>query len=132
MSRPANRGTITDMGDVPSSMSWNDDADPPAGIGLSFRTVGPDLVIEVSGELDLASAPALLDRLEAALDLAQGTTVTLDLADLDFVDSSGLHALDRARILVGERAMAFALASVPDGARRVLEVSSMEQLFEYR
>jgi anti-anti-sigma factor len=44
------------------------------------------------GELDLATVPAL----EAALDTLAGQgPLTLDLAELTFIDSSGLHAIMR-------------------------------------
>lgn len=47
--------------------------------------------IELVGELDLSVAGRLRDRLE---DLAQpGAAVTLDLSQLDFIDSSGINVI---------------------------------------
>jgi anti-anti-sigma factor len=48
----------------------------------------------LTGELDLASAPALGDRL-ARLG-AEEEAVRLDLSRLEFIDSTGLHTLVRA------------------------------------
>ena len=47
--------------------------------------------LRVSGELDIATAP----RLATALDdeVRPGTRVTLDLADLAFIDAAGLRVL---------------------------------------
>src|SRR5918998_1013135 len=49
-------------------------------------------VIEVAGELDLASAPALAARVDAAR-AAHARRVLVDLGALDFCDSTGLRAL---------------------------------------
>ena len=45
----------------------------------------------VSGELDIATAPQLATALEG--ELRPGTRVTLDLADLTFIDAAGLRVL---------------------------------------
>jgi anti-sigma B factor antagonist len=47
--------------------------------------------VHLSGELDLAAAPALKDALREAQNQAQ--VVVLDLRDLTFMDSSGIHAI---------------------------------------
>ena len=49
-------------------------------------------VVSVTGELDLASAPALEDPLLAACDHADGP-VAVDLARCGFIDLRGLHVL---------------------------------------
>jgi anti-anti-sigma factor len=48
----------------------------------------------LTGELDLASAPAFEDRLGQLAD--EEAPVRLDLSRLEFIDSTGLHALIRA------------------------------------
>jgi anti-anti-sigma factor len=51
---------------------------------------GAEQGLRLTGELDIASAP----KLRAACESLDGTgQVTLDLAELTFIDSSGLHAL---------------------------------------
>jgi anti-sigma B factor antagonist len=49
------------------------------------------LRLVISGELDLAVAEMFRDRLRVLRD--QGYAVRLDLAELDFIDSSGMRAL---------------------------------------
>ena len=72
------------------------------------------------GELDLSTAP----RLKAALDgLPQGS-VTLDLAGLTFIDSSGLHAIMRfASSANGNGPLT--LANPPAFVSRLLEIIEM-------
>lgn len=55
---------------------------------------GETVVVEASGELDLSVAKAFEDELRKAL--SNGTSaVVLDLAQVTFIDSTGLRALIR-------------------------------------
>src|SRR5947208_7682238 len=58
---------------------------------------GGSLRLSLTGELDLASAPKLADRL-ARLRVRK-SPVRLDLSKLEFIDSTGIHLLIRT---VGE------------------------------
>ena len=53
------------------------------------------VVVALYGELDVADAPAVADALVAVV--AGGPRVVVDLAALDFIDSSGVAALAYAR-----------------------------------
>ena len=50
--------------------------------------------LHLTGDLDIASVPSLDERLAQAR--AGDLSVCLDLSELDFIDSTGLHALIRA------------------------------------
>ncbi|WP_169813934.1 STAS domain-containing protein [Actinomadura kijaniata] len=71
------------------------------GPTLRTRSVrrGGWLVIEVAGELDIATAPILEDELSQATTPVTGrvavTWVALELSGLSFADSSGLNVLIR-------------------------------------
>ena len=58
------------------------------------------LVITVEGELDMATAPALRERLTTATD-AGATALVLDLRQVTFMDSVGLAAILHARSRLG-------------------------------
>src|SRR5436309_158996 len=47
--------------------------------------------LKLTGELDVATAPRLADRLHQLRE--ENQTVVVDLADVEFMDSSGLHVL---------------------------------------
>jgi anti-sigma B factor antagonist len=86
------------------------------------------VTVVVHGELDLASAPALRQELAGLLRL-DVATMTLDLADLSFIDSSGLHALNAIRELATGQGVRLELRALPRHARRVLDITGMGSLF---
>jgi anti-anti-sigma factor len=75
--------------------------------------------IFVIGDLDLASS-AHLDAAVAALD---GTSAVIDLSEVDFIDSSGIHALVRARLSRPD----LQIVAVPASVRRVLDLAGMTE-----
>jgi anti-sigma B factor antagonist len=69
----------------------------PRGIELSEETFEPSgLAITVGGELDIATAPALRDRLAAAIDAGKHRLV-IDLSALTFLDSVALATIVHAK-----------------------------------
>ena len=58
------------------------------GIDLSYQ--GSWLVAKITGELDVASVPAVRIKLEKALAEKTAGGLILDLTDTTFMDSSGL------------------------------------------
>ena len=83
--------------------------------------------IAVSGELDSASAPELL---EAFLELAlsgEAQQMTLDLGRVEFVDSAGLRALIAIEQEAGRRDIALAVIPAPEAVTQLLEVAGVAQ-----
>jgi len=64
----------------------------PRAFGLAVDHADGKTVVKVTGELDLQTAPQLESHL---LRLAGdgASHVTVDMAETDFIDSTGLHAL---------------------------------------
>jgi anti-anti-sigma factor len=68
----------------------NDTSDP--GFGIDAEFVGTEAILKLRGEVDLSTAPELGVFLDRAID--RGTLfVVLDLADLKFMDGSGLRVI---------------------------------------
>ena len=69
----------------------------PRGIQLTEETFDPSgLVLTVSGELDIATAPALRKRLDAAIDAGKHRLV-IDLSAVSFLDSIALATIVHAK-----------------------------------
>jgi anti-sigma B factor antagonist len=85
-------------------------------------------VVTVYGELDVASAPTLRERL---IDLVSGGShmLVLDLEGLDFLDSTGLgaiiSALKRARTNGGD----LRLVCTQSRIRRLFEITALDKAF---
>ncbi len=62
---------------------------------VEVRSEGQATVIAVSGELDLASSPALQEELDRVAS-SDAQLVIIDLRELEFMDSTGLSVLVRA------------------------------------
>ena len=88
----------------------------------------PECLVAVAGELDLASAPALvrelylLERPEAV--------VTLDLRDLSFMDVAGMRVLLEARTVARQAGSCLHILRPGRGASRVLEATGRLDLVE--
>ena len=100
--------------------------EPPLEV-LEARLAGAPGVA-VRGELDLATAPLLAERLEEAIRESRGAFVA-DLSGLGFLDSSGVHALLRALALLGREDRQLALVCPPGPVRRVLAQAGVADMF---
>ena len=100
----------------------------PSGFGFSVVHVDGDVRVAVRGEIDIASSDQLRSALLGLND--QGARqVTVDLTDLDFIDSTGLGALIRVLKHYRERGGDLKLASPTRPVQKVLEITSLDKLF---
>jgi anti-sigma B factor antagonist len=83
--------------------------------------------VRVRGEVDVASIPRMTEALDDAIRESEGAFV-IDLCDVDFLDSSGLSALMRARALLGRDDRALAVICPPGPVRRLFEVAGVTDL----
>jgi anti-sigma B factor antagonist len=91
---------------------------------VEVRNQGRATVIAVSGELDLASSPALqeeLDRLAAS----DSELLIIDLRELDFMDSTGLSVLVRAHQRAEEQGRRLAMVKGPQQVQRLLSLTGV-------
>jgi anti-sigma B factor antagonist len=91
-------------------------------------TIGGASAIALSGELDMETAPQLAEEVEVAVWGTAGAFV-LDLSGLTFLDSSGLHALLRARADLAREDRTLVLVCPRGPARRVLDLASVLDTF---
>ena len=89
---------------------------------------GEALVLRVSGELDLSTAPVLDAAVSAARE-EQGPPVVLDLSGVSFVDSTGIRSLIGAAQALESEGRAFALLSPADAVVRVLDLTDLRVRF---
>ena len=107
-------------------------ADYPIPEAFSVRTEqhGDAAVVVPTGELDLATAPALEDALERAFE-GGSERVVLDLRELEFIDSSGLRTLLTARRRADQARAQFSLVAGHRGLERTLEIAGVHKVFDW-
>jgi anti-anti-sigma factor len=83
-------------------------------------------VLRLRGDLDASTVPDLWRRIDD-LDAATSTTV-LDLADLDFVDSSGIGLLFRLQQRVADHGGMVVARGPSPKVRRLLEMTQLNRV----
>ena len=93
---------------------------------VTVVTTEPEITLELVGEVDLSSVP-IIDAALGGIDEGTGR-VTLDLAGVTFLDSSGLACIGRARSALAAAGRELVLRSPTPPVRRVLDITGMDHL----
>src|SRR3954471_2402953 len=102
----------------------------PEAFSVRVERRGDAAVVVPTGELDLATAPALEASLSRAFtDPAE--RVVLDLRELEFIDSSGLRTLLTARRQADDAGKSFSLVAGHRGLERTLEIAGVHKVFSW-
>lgn len=101
-------------------------------IGPTFETntsqFGSLSVVVVKGDIDAKTAP----RLEAVLAEFSGAHVLVDLDEVDFIDSTGLRTLTRARSLLDSTGGRLVLCTGTGGSvLRTIRLAGLESDFDF-
>jgi len=91
---------------------------------ISKRQRPDRAILELDGELDLVSAPALEEAVLSALQDGSAMVV-LDLRAVSFIDSTGLKAVFSARKAVQERGRQFAVTQGSQQVEHLLQLTRL-------
>jgi anti-anti-sigma factor len=103
-------------------------ADPLFDVHVS--ACGTTWTVVVAGEIDVAVA----DQFEAAIATAIGEaseTVVIDLTALDFIDSSGIHALVRARDHADARRRRLVIVPAAERVQNVFRICGLDTVLPF-
>lgn len=89
-------------------------------------SLGDGRLVTVSGEIDLASAPAL----ERSLMQEPAGAVIADLSDVGFIDSTGLRSLLTARDAIHSEGGRLMLVFGDGPVERILDLTRLSERFE--
>jgi anti-sigma B factor antagonist len=98
---------------------------------IALEATGPatEPTLRIEGEIDVSTAPQLRAALTMLVD-GGARRITLDLAEVRFVDSSGLGVLVGAlRKLEDRNGGRLRVESVQDGVRKVFEITGLGPMF---
>jgi len=99
-----------------------------AGFGINVLQIDGAAMVCLTGELDIATAPRLREELIWLVNSGV-RAVTVDLARLTFIDSTGLSVLVMAMKRFREEGGDLALRSPDPAALRVFEVTGLTKVF---
>ncbi|HEY8297098.1 MAG TPA: STAS domain-containing protein [Candidatus Baltobacteraceae bacterium] len=88
---------------------------------------GNPAVVEMTGELDLANADIVRERLDEVGIVAN--RVILDLVRLEFIDSTGLSAIVRLGKQLKERAGHLAIVVTKPSIRKLFAITALDKRF---
>lgn len=101
---------------------------PIFSVSVSAAGSGRSVVAAV-GELDIASAPQLMDAV-AGLGPPDTRVVAIDLSALTFIDSSGINALRSAVVAARERGVGAIVAAPSGQVQRVFELVRLGEILD--
>jgi anti-sigma B factor antagonist len=96
--------------------------------GISEQSVDGTSVVTVSGEVDVATAPAVRDCLDQVIDRDRGPVVA-DLSGVTFIDSTGLGVLIGAQQRCAVNGRPLRVVVVEPRIRKVFEITGLTELF---
>jgi anti-sigma B factor antagonist len=96
-------------------------------LSIEVRNAPDARTIALIGEADLVDVPKIEAAFEEACAGGPGLTV-LDLRELTFIDSSGLHALIKGHQLHCAHGHELRVISGPESIRRLFELTGMNDL----
>jgi anti-sigma B factor antagonist len=85
--------------------------------------------VALSGEIDLYTAPKLQSELAAALKADHPVQLVVDMAGVDFCDSTGMNVLLAAQRLAREHGGNVELSGPRPAVRKILSVTGLESVF---
>lgn len=96
-------------------------------LGIDVSTRGGDVVIALTGDIDIHTAPHLRDRL-ASLHGEGNTSIVVDLGGVTFLDSSALGALVAAHRELTAAGGTLKLAAPRTHVRKVFRISRLAEV----
>ena len=86
------------------------------------------MAVTCTGEVDHHGARAIMEELNRQIDLELPRELTIDLAGVTFMDSSGIAVLLRALRQMNQLGGSLRVTSIPVQARRVLDAAGVGRL----
>jgi anti-sigma B factor antagonist len=102
----------------------------PAGFLCDVQPDRDRVVVRVVGELDFGVAPQVVAAVDELLD-AGFARIVIDLRDLSFLDSAGVHTLVSARRSADRRGSALSVVPGPREVQRVFELTATDSLLAF-
>ena len=97
---------------------------------ISYQVSDRNMTIHLRGELDHHAARGAIGTIEQWVEQTLPSQIILDLADLTFMDSSGIALVIRTKRRAELMGGSLAVINIPRQAARVLETSGLSRFVE--
>jgi anti-anti-sigma factor len=94
-------------------------------MGVNVAGGESDVTVVLSGEIDFAAAPALQAALDAVIESCVGD-VALDMAAVEFLDSSGLCVLVRTHTALAQQSRRLVISTLSTNVARVFKLAGVD------
>jgi anti-sigma B factor antagonist len=108
-------------------MSPQSDDSPIRNVRWQDKTA----IVEVQGDIDLRSSPALQEKLGKVLN-EEPDRVVVNLADVPYMDSSGVASLVKVLSHVKKQSVPLVLVEMTDRVRSIFEITHLDTVFDIR
>jgi stage II sporulation protein AA (anti-sigma F factor antagonist) len=98
---------------------------------IETERIGPNLIVQVDGELDLETSPLFREKVESKLNQYEMVKhLILDLKKVNFIDSSGLGAILGRFKRLSQQGGRLSAVNVSPQVRRIFELSGLLKIME--
>lgn len=98
---------------------------------LTGNETGPDIRLVLEGELDVASAPVLLETLEDAAHSGSCKSIGLDVSALSYIDSTGIGVLVTLEKRARASGITLSMSSPTEEFIKLLDVMGLREFFAF-
>jgi len=102
----------------------------PSSLDYDFRTDESAAVVVLDGDVDLANTSDIEHGIERILATNDVDTLVLDLAAVDFMDSTGLRMLWGVRQMAQDAEARFVIRDPSHAVTRLLKLTGMHRIFQ--
>ena len=96
---------------------------------LEYERLDDTVVVRVIGEVDVAASPILREALVELIDGMGALSITLDLGEMGFLDSTGVGVLVGALRSVRAKGGSLVLTQIRPNVRKVLDIAGLLEIF---
>lgn len=95
---------------------------------VHIQANGPSIIVTPSGDVDLSCSRELQSHLKRALE-GKPKLLVVDLANVPYMDSSGVATLVEAMQIARKQASKLVLCSLQDKVRSIFEIARLDRVF---
>jgi anti-sigma B factor antagonist len=96
---------------------------------IEVEKVVEDAVIKLSGKIDMNTSPDLRKAALALYTTGQHKNVTIDFANISYIDTSGLATLLEIQVAAKERHATLTLSGLNEKVRYLIDVNGLTGFF---